>query len=156
MLKNSLFQPSLSFCFSALIFLSSFLVSALSLFCSALFLPFLFQHFFSFVSLFQPLPFFFVKRPFFSSVPATFFCFSVPALSFFQLHFFFFFIFNVLPYFFSPKHFFSPNTFSAQEHFQPKTFFSPLLFICGSTPPSIFFFFCSALLFLLSASLLFV
>ena len=98
MLKNSLFQPSLSFCFSALIFLSSFLVSALSLFCSALFLPFLFQHFFSFVSPFQ-------RHFFLSSVSASlFFLFSTTFFCFFR----------------RVALFFQPKTFLLQ----PKTFFN--------------------------------
>ena len=130
MLKNSLFQPSLSFCFSALFFLSSFLVNAPSLFCSALFLSFLFQHFFSFsffcfsatffCLLFSPP--FLVKRLLSASFSASFLLSSCNPT-------FFSFLFDVLPYFFQPKNF-----------FQPKTFFSPLLFICGSAPPSFLLF----------------
>ena len=144
MLKNSLLQPSLSFSFSTApfflfllqrpFFFSSFLVSAPSLFYSALFLSFLFQHFFSFVSLFQ--------RHFLLSsvsVPHSFvFCFSLPLFSV-QHHFSCF--FRRVALFFQPKTILS----SAQKHFfqsktfllQPKTFFSS-----AHTTVSAFFSFC--------------
>ena len=131
MLKNSLFQPSLSFSFSvAPFFVSAFFflfvsVSHLSsFFCFLVSRPFLF---FSFL----PTP---LSSLFFSCfIPLS----SAPLSSF---------LLDVLPFFYQPKTFFTSaqNHFLAQKRFcfSPRYFFSSAqksLPVCGSVPPFCFF-----------------
>ena len=127
MLKNSLFQPSLSFCFNASFFFSSLLVSA-----SLLLQP-------SFSFQFRRSPFCF-SVPHFSPALTFFFSFGCP-------------LFFSPKYFFLAQTFFSFSTqtffsFSAQTFLLQFSHSSLLLF-------SALFFFCSTLFFLFQRLLFF-